>query len=116
LKDASAGKPDLDKIRKKRGSNTSWCDGMQCTQHQVRLVSRRTYDSLGRILDLLRKMEFELTELRMVKTSGMAEITISFVPLGHHSASALLRCIGQVVGVTQVHTDDVWPLDISKER
>jgi acetolactate synthase regulatory subunit len=89
---------------------------MQRTQHQVRLCSRRTYDSLGRILDLLRKMEFELTEFRMVNTSGTAEITMSCLPLGHHSIHALLRSIGQIVGVTQVHTDDVKLRDIARER
>ena len=75
---------------------------MQRTQHQVCLVSCRPYDSLGRILDLLRKMEFGLTELRMVNMSGMAEITMSVLPSGHHSVDALLRSIGQIVGVTQI--------------
>jgi acetolactate synthase regulatory subunit len=89
---------------------------MQRTQHRVHLSSRRTYDSLGRVLDLLRKMEFELTELRMVSTSGMAEVTMSFSPLGHHSVDALLHSIGQIVGVSQIRTDDAERPDISKER
>jgi hypothetical protein len=75
---------------------------MQRTQHTICLVSCRTYDSLGRILDLLRKMEFELAELRMVDTNGMAEITMSVLPPGHHSVDALLRSIGQIFGVTQI--------------
>jgi acetolactate synthase regulatory subunit len=88
---------------------------MQRTQHRVHLSSRRTYDSLGRVLDLLRKMEFELTELRMVNRSGMAEVTMSLSPLGHHSVDALLRSIGQIVGVAQIRTDDAELPDISKE-
>ena len=87
---------------------------MQQTRHRVGFLSRRAYDSLGRILDLLRKVEFELTEFRMVNTSGEAEIDMSFLPLGQHSADALLRSIGQIVGVTQIRTDDLG--DISKER
>lgn len=55
---------------------------MQRTQHRVNLLSRRAYDSLGRILDLLCKMEFELTQLRIVNTSGEVEIDMSFLPLG----------------------------------
>jgi hypothetical protein len=47
-------------------------------------------------------MEFELTELRMVDTNGMAEITMSVLPPGHHSVDALLRAMGQIVGVTQI--------------
>ena len=89
---------------------------MQRTQHQVCLLSCRTYDSLGRILDLLRKMEFELTELRMMNASGMAEITMSVLPLGHHSVDVLLRSIGQIVGVIQIRAVDAKLLDISKER
>ena len=89
---------------------------MQRTQHQICLLSCRTYDSLGRILDLLRKMEFELTELRTVKASGMVEITMSVLPLGHHSVDALLRSIGQIVGVAQIRAVDAKLLDISKER
>jgi hypothetical protein len=75
---------------------------MQRTQHKVCLVSCRSYDSLGRILDTLRKMEFGLTELHMVDTNGMAEITMSVLPPEHHSVDALLRSIGQIVGVTQI--------------
>ena len=87
---------------------------MQRTQHRVNLLSRRAYDSLGRILDLLCKMEFELTQLRIVNTSGEVEIDMSFLPLGHHSIDALLRNIGQIVGVTQIRTADLG--DISKEQ
>ena len=75
---------------------------MRRTQHEIRLVSCRSYDSLGRLLDVLRKMEFELTELRMVDTDGMAEITISVLSPAHHSVDALLRSIGQIVGVSQI--------------
>jgi hypothetical protein len=89
---------------------------MQRTQQQICLVSCRSYDSLGRILDLLRKMEFELIELRMVNTSGMAEITMSVLPLGHHSVDALLRSIGQIVGITQIRADGAKLPDLSRER
>jgi hypothetical protein len=47
-------------------------------------------------------MEFELAELRMVDTNGVAEITMSVLPPGHHSVDALLRSIGQIFGVTQI--------------
>jgi hypothetical protein len=89
---------------------------MQRTEHQVSLLSHRTYDSLGRILDLLRKMEFELTELRLVNTNGLAEITISLRPLGRHSVDELLRSIGQIVGVSLIRPDALGLHDISKEH
>jgi acetolactate synthase regulatory subunit len=87
---------------------------MQRRQHRVSLLSRLAYDSLGRILDLLRNMEFELMELRLVNASGKAEIDMSFLPRGHHSVDALLRSIQQIVGVTRVRIDELG--DIAKER
>ena len=89
---------------------------MQLTEHRVSLFSGRTYDSLGRILDLLRKMEFELTELCLVNTNGMAEITVSFRRLGRHSPDELLRGIGQIVGVSLTRADDSGPDEMAEER
>jgi hypothetical protein len=76
------------------------------TQYQIRLRSLHIYDNLGRVLDFLCKMEFELAELRVVNTNGTAEIAISFLPVGRHSVDALLIRIGQVVGITQVPSED----------
>jgi hypothetical protein len=89
---------------------------MQRTEHQFSVLSRRTYDSLGRILDLLRKMEFELTGLHFVDTDGLAEITVSLRPLGRHSVDELLRSIGQIVGVSLIRPDALGLLDISREH
>jgi acetolactate synthase regulatory subunit len=89
---------------------------MQRTEHQVSLLSRRAYDSLGRILDLMRKMEFELTELHLENANGLAEITISLRPLGRHSVDALLRSIEQIVGVGLIRPDALGLQDISKEH
>jgi hypothetical protein len=87
---------------------------MQRTQYQIRLFSRQAYDSLGRILDLSRKMELELSELRVVNRRGTAEITMSLLPLGRHSGDALLCRLWRVVGVTRICIDDLG--DISKQR
>lgn len=89
---------------------------MEQPEHRVSFYSRRTYDSLGRILDLMRKMRFELTELHMTDTDGTAEITLAFRPLGHHSVDGLLCSIGQVVGVSLIRPDDVRLCELPGER
>jgi hypothetical protein len=89
---------------------------MQRTEHQFSVLSRRTYDSLGRILDLLRKMEFELTGLHLVDTGGLAEITVLLRPLGRHSVDELLRSIGQIVGVSLIRPDALGLHDVSREH
>ena len=58
----------------------------------------------------------ELTELHLENTDGIAEIAVSFQPLGRHSVDELLRSIGKIVGVSLIRTDDLGLHDISKER